>query len=103
MSIQDQSHYLKSSWISIELQPLVNSLRLSIETAAKTRAEIEDDIRSLGIGLGATAVATVLLVIGVIICVRSGTATRHRMNNAIMALVTETNMRPNNDQPPFRI
>ena len=83
--------------------PILNSLRLSIESAAKTRAGIVEDVRTLGIGLGATAVATVLLVIGVIICVRSGAATRHRMNNAIMALVTETNMRPNNDQPAFRI
>ena len=83
--------------------PLLNSLRLSIETAATTRAENADNIRSIGIGLGATAVATVLIVIGVIVCVGMGAATCHRMNNAIMALVAETHLRPNNSQPLFRI
>ena len=56
-------------------------------------------------GLGATAVAVVLVIIGVVICVRSGIAQRHRMNNAVMALFHETNMRPAAaaDQPAFRI
>ena len=101
--IQDASHYLKSSWISNELKPLLNSLRLAIETAAQTREGIISDIRAISVGLGATAVAVVLLVIGVVICVRSGVTTRHRMNNAIMALVQETNMRPIAEQPAFRI
>ena len=82
---------------------MLTSLRLSIEGAAKTRAGILEDVRTLGIGLGACAVAVVLLVIGIILCVRSGAATRRRMNDAIMALVQETNMRPANDQPAFRI
>ena len=101
--IQDASHYLKSSWISNELKPLLNSLRLAIETAAQTRNGIISDVRAISVGLGATAVAVALLVIGVVICVRSGVATRHRMNNAIMALVQETNMRPVAEQPAFRI
>ena len=101
--LQDQSHYLKSSWISNELQPLLNSLRLSIEAAATARAANVDNIRAIGIGLGAVAVATALIVIGLIVCLRMGTATKNRMTNAIMALCTETNMRPNNSQPPFRI
>ena len=99
----DQSHYLKSSWITNELQPLLNSLRLSIEAAANTRAINAENIRAIGIGVGAVAVATALLLIGLIVCLRMGAATKNRMNNAIMALCTETNMRPNNSQPPFRI
>ena len=71
------------------MKPLLNSLRLAIKTAAQTRNGIIADVRTISIGLGATAVATVLLVIGVIICVRSG--------------VQETNMRPANEQPAFRI
>lgn len=100
---QDQSHYLKSLWILNELQPLLNSLRLSIETASTTRAENADNIWAIGIGLGAVAIAMVLIMIGLLVCFRMGAATRNRMNNAIMGLCTETNMRPNNLQPPFRI
>ena len=101
--IQDASHYLKSNWISNELKPLLNSLRLAIETAVQMREGIISDVRAISVGLGATSVAVVLLVIGVVICVRSGVTTRHRMNNAIMALVQETNMRPVAEQPAFRI
>ena len=85
------------------MQPLLDSFRLSIETAANTRAINGENIRHIGVGLGAVAIATVLLVIGLIICLCIGSSTRNRMNNAIMALMTETNLRPNNSQPPFRI
>ena len=99
----DKSHYLKSSWITDELQPLMNSLRMSIEAAVSARATNSENIRAIAIGLGAVAAATLLLLIGLIVCLRIGSSTRNRMNNAIMALCTETNMRPNNSQPPFRI
>ena len=101
--IQDASHYLKSSCISNELKPLLNSLRLAIETGVQTRNGIISDVRAVTVGLGATAVAVVLVIIGIVICVRSGVTQRHRMNNAIMALFHETNIRPAAQQPAFRI
>ena len=87
----------------LELRPILNSFRMAIEAAAKTREDIVSDIRAIAMGLGATAVAVILVVIGVIICVRSSAAQRSRMNNALMALFHETNARPAAVEPNFRI
>ena len=76
---------------------------MAIESAAKTREDIVSDIRTIAVGLGATAVAVVLVVIGVVICMRTGAAQRRRMNNALMALFHETNARPAAVEPAFRI
>ena len=94
---------VKCNHVYSELKPLLNSLRLAIETAAKTREGIVSDVRAVTVGLGAVAVAVVLVIIGVMICVRSGVTQRHRMNSAVMALFHETNMRPAAEQPAFRI
>ena len=99
----DKGHWVKSSWITDELQPLLDSFRLSLDAAARTRTANGENIRNLSVGLGAVAIATVLLVIGLIICLRIGSSTRQRMNNAIMTLMSENNLRPANSQPPFRI
>ena len=89
--------------VLLELRPILNSFRMAIEAAAKTREDITADIRAIAVGLGATAVAVILVVVGVIICVRSSAAQRSRMNNALMALFHETNARPAAVEPNFRI
>ena len=99
----DKGHWIKSSWISNELMPLLNSFRLSLEAAATTRAANGESIRNLSVGLGAVGIATILLIIGLIVCLRISSSARQRMNNAICTLMSENNLRPANTQPPFRI
>ena len=87
----------------LELRPILNSFRRAIEAAATTREDIISDVRVITVVLGATAVAVLLVMIGVIVCVRSSAAQRSRMNNALMALFHETNARLAAVEPNFRI
>ena len=85
------------------MQPLLNSLRMSIEAASTGRMANNESIRTLGIGLGAVSVAVILVIIALVVCIRAGQATKNRMSNMLMSLATETNLRPSIQQPPFRV
>ena len=85
------------------MRPILNSFRRAIEAADATREDIISDVRVISVILGATAVAVLLVVIGVTVCARSSAAQRSRMNNALMALFHETNARPAAVEPNFRI
>ena len=76
---------------------------MSIEAASTGRMANNESIRTLGIGLGAVSVAVILVIIALVICIRAGQATKNRMSNMLMSLATETNLRPFNPQPPFRV
>ena len=51
------------------MRPILNSFRRAIEAADATREDIISDVRVISVVLGATAVAVLLVVIGIIICV----------------------------------
>ena len=97
------AHYVDSSWVSEELQPLLKALNQKASNNLKMINEADDRHNTTLMLVVVMAAILVLMILMIIVCFRSQPHYTRKLTNGIHNIYANIGQRATNEQPSFAL